>query len=395
MSNSDTAIERVSRLLLSRRKFLAIYTVTIALGAVLITLIIPKTFSSRSTILPPSTSVLSSFLPPQMTSGLGGAISSLTGDPGSDTYRIVSILKSRSLAEAVIEEFDLIEYFEAPTIEDAIMSYQELISVTIDEELMINVTSLAKTKFFHPAKNEDEMRDMAFEMNAFIISQLEKKFTKLQTEKARYERLVIEERLAQNRLDLARAEQELKEFGEIYGVIALPEQLEALVFATAELESQIMANQIELSLLKNTFKEGQQQVQQKQKLINELEQQLDGMFMDGRKDKRQLFPAIKNVPDIALKYAQLVREQEIQSLVLQFLMQQYEQLKIQEMKDTPTLQFIDRPVRPEKRTSPTRSITAILIFLVGMVLGVVFIILNDEYHRNLKHRLSDLLETGQ
>ena len=147
-----TFIIRVTQLLYKWRFFFFIYLLILITITISLVLIIPKTFSSRSTILPQSTSSLASLLPASMTTGLGGAISALTSDPGSDTFKIMAILKSRSFADSVIVQFDLQNLFELPTMEDAVLHYREMVNVTIDEEMMINISTYVKTKFFQLRK---------------------------------------------------------------------------------------------------------------------------------------------------------------------------------------------------------------------------------------------------
>lgn len=386
----NKTILKLISLLYRWRKFLVVHIILISIVAVVISLVIPKTFTSSATILPPSTNSFSSFLPPQMTTGLGGAISALTGDPGSDTFRIMSILKSRQMAEEIIDEFDLVEMFEAPTIEDAIEEYSQMIGFTIDEEMMIRVSCYAKTKFFHPENDETIKKELAFNLCVSLIEKLETQFSFLQSEKATNDRIVIENRLNENIDDLNTVEKELKEFSKEHGIVALPEQFEALVLTAAELESNLIISEIELASLRKSFTEGNQQIQNKEIYVNEIRNQLLDLRIESRSDSLSILPSLNATPDLALIYAQLIREQEIQSILYQFLIQQYEQLKLQETRDTPVLQFIDRPVLPQKRISPTRSITAIAIFMVGIVLGLVGILLYEEYKNRYKGILDEI-----
>src|SRR6056297_3592972 len=75
------------------RKFLALHLSIVAAGAVIITLIIPKTYTSSATIIPESSqSIANMILPQKMTEGLGGAIGALSGGASNQTNTIMSIL---------------------------------------------------------------------------------------------------------------------------------------------------------------------------------------------------------------------------------------------------------------------------------------------------------------
>ena len=60
---------------------------------------------------------------------------------------------------------------------------------------------------------------------------------------------------------------------------------------------------------------------------------------------------------------------------------EYEQAKIQEAKDTPTVQILDSPSWPIKKTKPKRVITVLVAGVLCMMLSIiaVYIIVNLEY----------------
>jgi len=69
-----------------------------------------------------------------------------------------------------------------------------------------------------------------------------------------------------------------------------------------------------------------------------------------------------------LKLGRLMREVEVQNTLYTFLTQQYEEAKIQEARDTPTVQILDHAVLPKLKYKPVRS----RVFLIGFVLSTVF-----------------------
>jgi uncharacterized protein involved in exopolysaccharide biosynthesis len=69
----------------------------------------------------------------------------------------------------------------------------------------------------------------------------------------------------------------------------------------------------------------------------------------------------------------------VQNLIYEFLTQQVEQLRLQEAKDTPSIQFVDLPQIPTKRSAPTRSILTTGLFLAGILLAVAYVIINAFY----------------
>jgi len=67
------------------------------------------------------------------------------------------------------------------------------------------------------------------------------------------------------------------------------------------------------------------------------------------------------------------------------LTQQYEQYKIQETKDTPTIQVLDRAVPPEKRARPKRALLVVLSGILSIFASTVFVF-GLEYFKRSKQK---------
>lgn len=371
---------------------MVIHLLSVAIVAVIIALVIPKTFTSSATILPEGGfNIASAVLPTEMTEGLGSAIGSLTGDSGGQTNKLMSLLKSREIAVSVVEEFNLMDRFEAPTIEDAIQGFRDMVFVTIDDELMIQVSVHAETGFFSQQEEDRNTSEFAHDVATFITSKLDQRFTELSVEKARFERKLVENRFQQNKSDLQKAEEAIRDFSLNNALIALPQQVEAAVQTVASLEAQIITNQIELATLRQTFGDDRTEVRQKEIAIEQAQSRLNEIKLAGStEDSLRLFPSFQATPDLMMEYADLQREREVQNILYEYLIQRFEQLKIQEARQSPTLQYIDRPAIPTKRTSPTRSILVIFLCLIGGVAGLAYITGYELY----SNRYRDMIKSS-
>ena len=383
--NKEKAINFFTKLY-RRRRFLLWHIIITCVIAVIISLSVKKTFISSATVLPPSsTSPFLSFLPESMSQGLGGTIRSLTGGSGDDTFKLMSILNSRNLAESAVHEFDLDEKFEAPVIEDAIELYRELVSYTIDDQGMVQISVAAKTEWFHPEESEKATQQFSQDLANYVVNFTDSVFTELQIERARKERLLVEQRYEQNKKDLRQAERALKEFSEKHGVIALPEQLSASISAAANIESQILINRVELGVLKRFYNENNAEISRKEMTIDELSSSLYEFQQFGSMtDSMGVLPSFSEAPSLILEFAQIQREIEVQNILYQFLTQRYEQVKLEEGKQTPSLQFIDAPQYPTRKAAPVRSILTIVLVIIGTILGAGYIIIADFYWNDAK-----------
>lgn len=377
-------------LLFKWRKFLIIQGIIIAIVSIIIALTVPKTFNSSATLLPPGQfGSLTAFLPQNMTQGLNSVLGSSAMSQSGETSKIMSILYSRNLAEKTINEFNLMERFESETIEDALESFKERVSIVLDEEGSVRVSASLKTDFFHPEQNEQETRLLVAEMCNFIVSELDNIYTSLETQRARYQLQVLEKRYKKNKEDLRELEESYKAFSEKYGVVALPEQTEAMIQNLAQLESQLAIEEVKLEVAKKNFHDGSSEIRTKQILVNQLTDKLKELKKTGSSGEitGPLLP-FTETPELALQYVRFERELTVQNLIYEFLTQQVEQLRLQEAKDTPSIQFVDLPQIPTKRSAPTRSLLTTGLFLAGILLVISYIILNAYYF----DRFSDFVE---
>lgn len=389
--NNFSFIEILAELL-RWRKFVFIQVSILIIFSVVLALSLPKTFSSSSTILPPGqTNLLNSILPQSLTRGLAGALGGGAFDQDGETTKVLAILESRTLNETILSEFDLIERFESPTIEDALDSVRDIITITSGDNGIINISVSMKTDFFHPDENEEEIKLLVQEINAFILQELDDSYTKLGTQKARYELTEIERRYNQNIDDIATLETKIRDFSKETGILALPEQLEALIEASANLESQIIIESLKLSLLEFSNTESNPQIEVQKNYIKELKKQQNELRVSGSNGPDVgVLPSFDQAPDYSLEYIRLKREFEVQVLLYEFLTQQYEQLKLKEAKDTPSLQFIDLPKVPTKRSAPSRSILVIAIVGLGSFLIILSVMVFSVYREPFKRSLDKL-----
>ena len=76
-------------------------------------------------------------------------------------------------------------------------------------------------------------------------------------------------------------------------------------------------------------------------------------------ENKNLFPLYSEVPDLEIELMRLEREVEIQTKLYAFLTQQYEESKIQEARDTPTIQILEEANIPIRRYHPKRALMVI------------------------------------
>ena len=161
--------------------------------------------------------------------------------------------------------------------------------------------------------------------------------------------------------------------------------------AAADLYAKITAKEIEIAVLENYVSSSHNGLIRAKIELNELEAKFSQMKSSDVEEIAEkngqnninLFVPLNELPEIAVSYFRLYREVTLQEKLLEFLLPQYEQMKIQEAKDTPTVQVLDYAVPPIKRSSPKRTVMVLfsgfLSFLVSFFLIYIF-----EYWQRVK-----------
>ncbi|MFQ6673573.1 MAG: GumC family protein [Fidelibacterota bacterium] len=356
------------QVLLKRWKLILGNLVWVTLVAAGISLVMPKAFRSTALIMPPSTQ-------PEL--GVLGAISELplgglnlgVGDNESLTF--LAILNSRTVMENVIRRFDLVDFYDADNMEEAVEALRNNVAFEIEDEGTISISAIVSTEWFPDEVEEDQVKLLSADIANYLVSNLDVVNKRLKTEKASFQRQFIEKRYNQNIEEMKEAEERLKSFQETYNMIALPEQMEAAIEAAAAIKAQILADEVKLNVMAEMLSDVHPDVEMVRREIKELQSQLEQM--EKGSSGRDLFPGFSEVPDLGIQLARLERDVEIQNTLFTFLTQQYEEAKIKEAKDTPTVQVLDSAVRPERKAKPKRAIFVFFYGFLSLLLTSVYV----------------------
>ncbi len=93
------------------------------------------------------------------------------------------------------------------------------------------------------------------------------------------------------------------------------------------------------------------------------------------------YPALRTLPALGYRYADLYRNAKIHETIVEILTQQYELARVQEAKELPSVRVMDFATIPEKRNSPIRSLIIGLSVAVAFLLGCVWIVEKDRWER--------------
>ena len=342
--------------------------------------ILPKTFTAAAVLMPPGNqqdiSILNAFSDSELP--FGGLISRTE----EEAMKLIAILKSRTVMETIIKKYNLIEFYKAENIEEALESLADHVSLEIEEEGTLSIKAHVSTGWLHYDKDELKVRELSAEIANEFVNQLDIVNKRLQTEQAVHQRKFLGERYGENLMDLIKAEEKLKQFKENHNIISIESQTRTAIESAAALKNQILINEVQKGVVSRKLKLNHPEIIGIEDEIRELTVKLHEIEYgrDTSENVRgNLFLVLSEIPQIDADLMRLTREVDIQSTLFIYLTQQYEDAKIQEAKNTPTIQLLDPAVTPIKKSSPKRLLMVFIMALITFVFSSIYALIKVIY----------------
>jgi len=356
--------------------FVFIITVSITAYA----LLSPKWYKSTASVLPAEKNDLLSTLSgiSSLAKGFSASkgLAALTGS-NSESDKYIAILKSATITNDVVKRFDLKKEYELENEhnEKVVKEWQSNSSIEIQDEGNLEISIYDR--------NPQKAADIA----NYLIKKLNEISTSIGVQNARANREFVEKRYLQCINDINVLENGMKVFQEKYGVIAVPQQLEATVKSMSLIYADLYKKEVEYNVLKQTYGSNHPlttntkiEMDELQKKINLLNSGKD----DSQKDVKLLIP-FKEAPQLGNDYLKIYKNLEIQYKILEFIQPAYEQAKIEEVRNTPSVIVLDTAVPSDYKAKPKGSLYAMVSFVASIIVGyfIVFIfVLFDKMKRN-------------
>ncbi len=370
-------------ILVKYRRFLILNTLSVCLIIGLVSFLLPLWYTAHTSILPPEADTSLLGLSSSLLGGFSSAGEMSLPFMATPSDVISAILQSRSVAEKILEKTDLMQVYNTQSKEEALKGLASHTRVKVSEEGLVSLDF------------EDKDKKRAALVANLYIEELDRINRMTNSSRARNTRLFIEQRMVKTQKDLIQAEENLREFQEEHKTISLDEQMKITIQAAADLKAEMVLNEIELNVLSQNLSPAHPQIQQLRTRIYQIRKQLEKLEFgdqDSLPEKNQVLDVpFSEVPKLGLELARLTRDLKIQEAIFELLSSQHEQAKIQEAKDTPTIQILDRAFPPEKKSRPKRAMMVVLAGIASLFVGVVFVF-GLEYLQNTQKRNPDEFE---
>jgi uncharacterized protein involved in exopolysaccharide biosynthesis len=383
--NGEVTWLDVASVIRKRLRWLAAFVILATATGLGVSLLLPKIYESTATLLPQLDSKdaggLGMLLAASGMANTAQAVGvNLPGMTATPTDIFISILKSRTMADDVVKRFNLKERYEAKFMQDARTRLEGVTRLVVTKEKVIKITV------------EDSDPAMAAEIANFYVSNLDRLNRTMGVTKASDNRKFVEGRLKETEEALAEAEELLKDFQTKHRTVAIEAQSKAIIEAAATLQAQITAQEVQLQVMGAYLSKENPELIRVRSSIDELRKQL-ALMESGKAGKRtsgdQLHPAIVAVPTLALDYGRLMRNVKVQETLFTLLTSQYEQARLSEARDTPTVQVLDTAVPAERKSRPRVMLNGLLAGAAALLLGIM-VAFFLEWRTRKNERLSPL-----
>lgn len=363
-------------ILIKRKKFISFFTLFVCIiSVVLYFFIFDLIFFSNATVKTPN-----------KTSGIFGALQGLSegigdlddlssmggGKSSKELASYENIIISRRCLEEFVLKFNLMEREEYRFIEDAIKDVREN-KIKLDIDKPSSTLSIG-------VYDKDPV--LAKEMVDFLLEKLNSINIEINVLNAKNNREFIEKRYYQAKDDLTKAEDSLKSFQLVYG-IAPDLQIKASAQSVFTLEAELKAEEVKLDVIKKILSSEEPEVKLQESKVNSLRSKISEI--ETSTDLND-FLRLGNSPQIAISFLRLQRDIEIQTKILSFVLPIYEQAKIEEKRETPTVLILDKPYVAERKTKPKRLTMTLVFTFVGFViafsLSILYEIFEEHKSRN-------------
>jgi tyrosine-protein kinase Etk/Wzc len=331
--------------------------------AVIISVLLPIRYTASTSILPPQQGgSAGSSLMAQL--GSLGSVASLAGGASlglkNPNDLQVAMLKSRTVEDAMVNRFHLMQLYDVPRQSDARKKFEKVADIdsgSKDGLIRISVT------------DRDPQR--AAEMANGYVEEFKRLSAGLAVTEASQRRLFFEQQLSQAKENLANAEEDLKKTGQKTGLIQLDSQTRATIELLANLRGQIAAKEVEISAMRSFATGENPDLQMAEQQLAGLRSQEQRMGATSEGATNALIPK-GNAQEAGIEYIRKLREVKYFETIFDLLARQYEVAKVDEAREGAVVQIVDRAIVPDRRSSPQRTLIALGAAVFGLFLGVVW-----------------------
>lgn len=354
--NDTTDLFDLLLVLLRRWKLLVFMPLLAGTAAVGLSFLMPKTYLSSTVLLPPQQQQSAAAAALSQLGALSGALGAATGlRSPADQY--VALLQSATIADRVIDAFELMKVYEVE------FRFQARRELSANARI-----SAGRKDGMITIEVEDTDAQRAADMANRFVDELRNLSNTLTLTEAQQRRAFFEQQLAQTRDRLTTAQKALEASGFNQG--ALRADARAAAEGYARLRAEVTAAEVRLQTMRRQMSDSAPEVGAAAATVAALRTELG----------RLTSPATAR--DGNADYIGRYREFKYQETLFDLYARQFEIARMDESREGVLIQVVD-PARPaEWKTRPKRANIGVTTVLLSFMALAAYVMLRDRMSRN-------------
>jgi tyrosine-protein kinase Etk/Wzc len=307
-------------------------------------------------------------------SGQGGSLGGLVGAAGvsvnlgsgllpglkNPADQWVGLLSSRTIADAMLERFDLMKAYNSE------LRFQARDSLAANTRIQASKDGLISIEV------DDVNPEKAAAMANGYIEELQILSNKLAVTEASQRRLFLEKQLGQTMERLKKAASNLRASG--LNVDLLKLSPESAVDQLSRLRAEVASKEVQIAVMRNSMMDSNPVLQRALSELSALRRQLQKLDEPSAAQMQQ-----------SAGYADAYRDYKYQEALYELLVRQLEIARADEAREGAVIQVVDPAVTPEWKSSPRRGFMAVAAAAAGLLAALLFMIV----HAGMKHYRTD------
>lgn len=363
--------------LLAKRRGLIFGIVLLAVVvAVIVSLALPKWYEAEALLLPPkdvSSTIEGLSRLEEVVSVTRGLNLPVMVTP-SDVY--ARILRSRTIADRIIEQFSLKDRYETATQVETHLSLIRHTRFTVTDEGLLSVVV------------EDKEPQVAADMANAFVDEVSRVNQEIVFARARQNREFIDSRLTSVRIELDSARAALQRFQQTYRTVDFDEQTRLAIEQASQLKIDLARVELDLQLAERQLGKNNPELLEKRQRRDILQSQLNELEIGGVDSSFFSLP-VASIPALRGQYEMLYSRVRVSESLYNILLEQLEQAKIQESQQSPTISVLDRASVPEIKSRPKRTLIVGGTFVFALIFAIIIAAILEYLARLRDHRPED------
>jgi tyrosine-protein kinase Etk/Wzc len=337
------------------KRLVILLPLVVSVLALVISLMLPKIYKASTKLLPPQAAQSSAGALLAQLGGVAGMAAGVAGlkNP-SDVY--IGMLRSRTVADRLIAQFDLKKRYSTLSQEEARQSLEANTTIVTGKDGLIQIDV------------EDKDQKLVAPIANAYVSELLRLTRVLAVTEAGQRRIFFERQLEQAKDNLAKAETALKQGLDTRGVINVDSESRAVMETVARLRAQVSTKEIELNSMKPFVTPNHPDFLRVSEELSSLRAEL-GKLENGRPNNPGA-AAAGSKDQAGLASIQLLRDLKYYQMLYELLAKQYEVARLDEAKDPSVIQVLDPAVDPERKFKPKRAVIVLSAGAAALFLAI-------------------------